>query len=155
MPHSIDDYARDPQLAMIDAAADPWFRQFIEPTDIELVPVNLGGGVQAQAQALARGAVRRVIDRILAKLLAAGIDLKNWICSRDEFDLCSKLNTPIGDLMRQLHDSLRNRFVECGQLVLGVVGLKIPILGTFLLIFSGVAFINNAILELCDCPRGA
>ena len=49
---SIDDYVRNPQQALIDAAADPGLKHFIEPSDLELVTVDLGDGTQAEVQAL-------------------------------------------------------------------------------------------------------
>jgi hypothetical protein len=72
---SIDDYVRNPQQALIDAAAEPSLQQFIDPADIELVTIDLGGGRQAQARALARGSVRKVIERILAKARQGGINI--------------------------------------------------------------------------------
>lgn len=74
---SINDYARNPQQALIDAAASPEFREFIEPADLELVTVDLPDGTRAQMQALAGPAIRKVIKRIIAKGHKAKIDIKN------------------------------------------------------------------------------
>jgi hypothetical protein len=92
---SIDDYAADLNLALVDAAADPIFKQFMEPDDVEVTTITLDNGhgirVQAQAQALARGSIRRVLERILEGARNAGADMRQWICSRSEFNLCAKL----------------------------------------------------------------
>ena len=39
---SIADYEKDLQRALIDAAAEPSLRRFIDPYDLEVVTVDLG-----------------------------------------------------------------------------------------------------------------
>lgn len=149
---SIDDYARDPQKALIDAAAEPSLRRFIDPSDLELVTVDRGDGTQAQVQALARGAVRKVVDRIIAEGRKAGIDMKSWICSRDEFDLCSKLNTPVGDRMRKLDAFLKSKWTQGGIAAASLITLfTLPAVGAALTIFGALGFVNNVFVELCEC----
>lgn len=149
---SINDYARNPQQALIDAAASPEFREFIEPADLELVTVDLRDGTQAQVQALAGRSIGEVIKRIIAKGHKARVDLDDWICSPKEFDLCSKLDTPPGELMRQLDKFLNKKAAQGGAAVLGLVAIFVnPVLGGSLAIFSALGFINNYFVELCDC----
>ena len=151
---SIDDYIRNPLQALIDAAADPGLRQFIEPSDLELVAVDLGDGRQVEVQALSRRAVRRVIERILAKGREAKVDIKAWICSSAEFDLCSKLDMPLGQLMRELNEFLKNKWAQGGLNALGLAALFInPAVGISLTIFGVLGFVNNVFVELCDCPE--
>lgn len=38
---SISDYAKNPDQALIDAAADPFMRQFMDDSDIEVVSVDV------------------------------------------------------------------------------------------------------------------
>ena len=100
---------------------EPSILQFIDTSEIELVIVDLGGGVQGQAQALKKSAVKDVVERIIQKAKVSGADLNHWICSKSEFDLCAKLNTPPGDLMRQLHRFLNNKIVQAGVVISSVV----------------------------------
>src|SRR5438270_2135220 len=133
---SIADYQRNPEKVLIDIATNPAFQQFIDPSDLESVVVDLGDGTQAQVQALRQGSVRKVIDRIVTKGRQAGIDIKHWICSPDEFDLCSKLDNPIGELMRELNDFLNHKWVQGGVQAAGLITLfPVPYLGAALTIF--------------------
>lgn len=126
----------------------------MEPADLELITVDLRDGTQAQVQALARPAIGKVIKRIIAKGQKAGVDIKKWICSPDDFDLCSKLNTPPGELMRELDAFLNNKAAQGGAVVLGLVAIFVnPVLGASLAIFSALGFVNNVFVELCDCPK--
>ena len=153
---SIDDYARDSQKALIDVAAEPSLRRFIDASDLEWVTVDQGDGTQAQVQALARGAIRKVVNRIVAEGRKAGVDIKSWICSRDEFDLCSKLETPVGDRMRQLDAFLKSKWTQGGLAATGLITLfTLPALGVALTIFSALGFVNNVFVELCECPKRA
>ncbi|HEY0879850.1 MAG TPA: hypothetical protein VGE10_15485 [Zeimonas sp.] len=155
---AIDDYARDIQRALIDAAQDEVFRNFIDPTDIETVVVDLGDGTQMQAQALKRSSVREVLRRLIAAAMQAGVDLKQWICSPDEFNLCRKLaNSFPGAVMRELHDFLRSRWTQATTVALGGLAAFAQIAavltaGKFLAILAAIGFVNKEFVELCDCP---
>lgn len=144
-----EDYSNDLNRALIDAAKDPVFQQFMEPSDIDLVNVDLGNGIQAQAQALSRASIQRVIERILERARKAGADMKDWICSPKKFNLCDKLNLPLGELMRQLHDFLDNEWVQSGLLIATVFGA--PVGGHFLQILTGVGLGYGALAKLCAC----
>jgi hypothetical protein len=120
---SISDYAADPNRALIDAAADPVFREFMEAGDYELIAVDRGDGTQMQVQALARRSIKKVIERILARAREKGVDIRNWICSPDKFDLCSKLDTPVGELMRELNSFLKNEWTDRGLVFAHVLAL--------------------------------
>lgn len=147
------DYQNNPRRVLIDAVADPSIRQFIDASEIELVSIDLGGGLQGQAQALKKGSVRDVIERIIKKAKASGADLKYWICSRSEFNLCAKLNTPVGELMHQLHVFLDNKVVQGGIAISGVVSLfGTPAIGAALTIFTALGFFNSVFIKLCNCP---
>lgn len=153
---SIDVYAKDPLQALIDAAAEPALRKFIEPSDLELVTVNLEDGTQAQVQALARGSVPKVVHRLLVEARRVGIDIKDWICSPSEFNLCSKLNTPVGERMRQLNEFLKRKWTQGGVAAAGLVALfTTPAVGAAIAIFSALGFVNNVFVELCECPISA
>lgn len=153
----IDDYARDIQRVLIDAAQDEVFRNFIDATDLESVVIDLGDGTQAQAQALKRSSVREVLQRLMAAAARAGVDLKHWICSADEFDLCRKLaNSFPGAVMRELHDFLRRRWTPATTVALGAVAAFAQIAavltaGKFLAILAAIGFVNKEFLELCNC----
>jgi len=155
---AIDDYARDIQRALIDAAQDEVFRNFIDPTDLETVVVDLGDGTQMQAQALKRSSVRQVLQRLIAAAMQAGVDLKHWICSPDEFDLCRKLaNSFPGAVMRELHDFLRSKWTQATTVSLGAIVAFAQIaaaltVGKFLAILAAIGFVNKEFLELCGCP---
>ncbi len=153
----IDDYARDIQSVLIDAAQDAVFRKFIGPTDLETVVVDLGDGTQTQAQALKRSSAREVLRRLIAAAMQAGVDLKQWICSPDEFDLCRKLAHSFpGAVMRELHDFLRRRWTQATTVALGAVAAFAQIAavltaGKFLAILAAIGFVNKEFLELCNC----
>jgi hypothetical protein len=151
---SFDDYIKNPEQALIDAATDPGLRQFIEPSDLGFVTVQLGDGTQAQVQALSRKAIRRVVERIIARGHELKVNIKTWICSPEEFDLCSKLDMPIGQLMRMLNEFMKNKFVKGGvhAAALGALFMN-PAVTASLEIFNAIGFINDAFVELCDCPE--
>lgn len=150
---SITDYVKDPQKALIDAAADPSLRQYMEPSDIESVFIDYGDGLRAEAEALAGRSVRKFIDRITDKAAQAGVNLMEWICSSEEFNLCSKLDTAVGELMCQLDDFLKNKIAQGGIAAAGLITLfTAPALGAALTIFGALGFVNNAFVELCNCP---
>ena len=112
---SIDDYETDLKHVLIDAAADPFFREFMERDDLEFIAVDRGDGTQEQVQALSRRSVRRVLEKIIKRARQKGVDIKHWICSVTEFDLCGKLKDTLpGQLMRALHDFLRDKRIEGG-----------------------------------------
>lgn len=151
---SVDDYEHDPTRVLIDAVADPIFRSEMEPEDIEIITVTWADGTQGQVQALSRGAVPRVIGRIIRRCQHKGADLKDWTCSKDEFDLCGKLaNTPPGKIMRLLHDFLEKKWVQSGFFLVDVFtfGAATPV-GIFLLIFGGLCLVDDYIVDLCHCP---
>jgi hypothetical protein len=156
----IDDYARDPQRALIDIVQDPVFRNFIDPSEIELVAVDLGDGTQTQAQALKRSAVSQVLRRLFDTAKQAQVDLRQWICSPDEFNFCGKLNNSLpGVMMKELNDFLRNRWTQATTVSLGAFAafsqlVAAVTLGKFLAVLAAVGFVNNAFVELCNCPGG-
>jgi hypothetical protein len=152
---TITDYALNPQQALIDAAAEPALRRFIDASDLEILTIDLGDGTQAQVQAIARGSVQKVIKRIISEGRQAGIDIKQWICSPDEFNLCSKLDTPTGERMRQLDTFLKNKWAQGGINAAGLITIfTLQPLGIVLTILSALGFVNNVFVELCDCPLG-
>jgi hypothetical protein len=127
----------------------------MESEDIEILTVTKADGTQGQVQALSRGAVPRVVGRVIKRCQKKGADLKDWTCSKDEFDLCRKLtNTPPGKVMRLLDDFLKNKLVQGGFVVVDIVtlGAALPV-GIFLAIFGGLCWIDGCIVDLCDCPR--
>ena len=154
---TISNYENNLQQALIDAATEPSLQQFIEPSDVETMLVDLGDGTQAEVQALSSAAVRKFIERILAKARQAGIDIKSWICSKAEFDLCQKLSeTSVGEVMRQLDEFLRNKWAQGGIATTGLITLfTLPALGAALAIFSAVGFLNNVFIDLCECAISA
>ena len=153
---TINDYVTDPNRALIDAATDPMFSQFMEPDDFELISVDRGDGTQIQVQALSRRSIRRVIEKILRQTRDVGVDIKTWICSPDEFNLCSKLKTPLGELMRDLHKFLESKWTQGGLVIVGFITITAtPAVSAFFAIFSAVGFINSAFVELCNCPHFA
>jgi hypothetical protein len=154
---SVADYEKNLQQVLIDAAAEPSISQFIDPNDLELITVDNADGSQSQVQALSRGAVRRVVERILAQGRQVDIDIKHWICSPDEFNLCAKLDTPVGKLMRDLDSFLKSKLTQGGLHATGLVMLfsPFPAVGVALTIFGALGFVNNVFVELCDCPVSA
>lgn len=150
------DYERNLDRVLIDAAAEPALRRFIDASEYETITVDLGDGRQAQVQALKRSAVHDVVERIVSEAAQVGVDLKNWICSPEEgeFDLCSKLDTRVGERMRQLNAFLNRKWLEGGLHAVGLVTLfTAPALGTVLTIFSALGFVNGVFVELCECPE--
>src|ERR1700687_261523 len=110
---SLDDYEGDLDRALIDAAANPAFKAFMKPDDFELTAVARGDGTQAQVQAPSKKSIRQVLERMIQRAHQKGVDLKDWICSPTEFDLCGRLKkTKPGQVMHALHDFLRNKKVE-------------------------------------------
>ena len=156
MPPTIEDYQRNPERVLIDIATDPVFKQFIDSSDLELVAVDLGDGTQKQTQALKQGSVRQVIDRIVTRGLRVGVDIKDLICSPIEFDLCSKLDSPVGEQMRFLNDFFNDKWAQGGVHAAGLIALfTAPYLGTALTILSVLGWVNGVFVELCDCPKCA
>jgi hypothetical protein len=148
----IDDYEMDLQRALIDAAAEPALRPYIDAADLETRTIDLGDGSQAQVQAIAADAVKRVIERLVTQARKAGADLKTWICSPDEFNLCARLGGRTGDVMRQLHAFLNRKWAQGGLNAAALAALfTLPGIGAALTIFSALGFINNVFVELCDC----
>jgi hypothetical protein len=150
---SIEDYERNLDQVLIDAASDPVFRSQMEPADIELIVVDRGDGTLAQVQALSRRSVHRVLERLMQRCKNKGADLKGWVCSKDKFDLCSKLDWPPGKLMRALHAFTSKEWVEGGFVLVDVFTLPAaPPVGAFFTIFGGLCFVNGRIVVLCGCP---
>jgi hypothetical protein len=147
---SFEEYANNLNLALIEATENPVFLHFMEPDDIETVAYDLGNGLQAQEQALARASVQRVIERIFKWAQDAGVNLHHLICSKDKFNLCAKLNLPPGELMRQLHDFLANEFVAAGLLIAGAA-ITAPIWAHFLLILSAIGIGFGVLAKICGC----
>ncbi|SFZ79054.1 hypothetical protein [Chitinimonas taiwanensis] len=150
---SIADYIQEPQKALIDAATEPSLRRFIDSSDLELVTITLGDGTQAQVQALAHGSVRRVVERIISEGRRAGVNIQEWICSPSEFNLCTKLNTPVGQRMRELDAFLNNKWTQGAINAAGLITLfTLPAVGVCLTLLSAIGFVNNVFIELCECP---
>ena len=150
---SIDDYEMDLQRVLIEAAAEPALRPFIDAADLETRTIDLGDGSQAQVQAIAAGAVKRVIERIVTEARKAGADLKAWICSPDEFNLCARLSGKAGDVMRQLHAFLNKKWTQGGLNAAALAALfTAPGIGAALTIFSALGFVNAVFVDLCECP---
>jgi hypothetical protein len=143
---------------LIDAVSDPVLKHFIEPGDIETVIVDLGGGAQSQVQALSGKSVKRVVQKLLAAAKQGGVDLLNWICSPEEFDLCGKLKTTsIGKVMRLLDEFLKKKWTAATTTTLGTIKafsiLALPgALFQFLAVFASLGFANRVFVELCRCP---
>lgn len=153
----IDDYIANPDQALIDAVKDPIFKQFITPSDIDLVVVTQGG-VQSQAQALKKSSVGPVIQRALAASKAAGSDLLNLICSPKEFNLCYTLRGALpGVAMTMLNDFLANRIARWATAGVGIftaftAGTLAVVAGKFIAILVALGLVHHELLKLCNCP---
>ncbi|MDO9554883.1 hypothetical protein, partial [Rhodonellum sp.] len=145
----------NPNLALIDAFQLESFREFMEESDIELVVVDRGDGTQAHIQALSLRSVNQVLRRIIKRCEESGVDLKKWICDKDEFDLCRKLDLPIGERMRQLDEFFRYKRAQAAIIVVDVLLaiLAPPTFGLFLTLLAVLGWLNNYFLELCDCSN--
>ena len=152
--HSLDYYTEHPDQVLIDAAADPVFRSVMDPTDVQLVTLDRGDGTQVQVEALSRGSIRKVFERVLRRCREKGVELKRWICSSEDFNLCAKLNTPVGALMRQLHEFLERKWAERGVALAHIftIGAALPV-EAFLGIVTALFLVNKELVELCDCPK--
>jgi hypothetical protein len=154
---TIFDYAADPQRALVDAATDPVFKQFIDSSDVEVVTVTQGG-VQSQAQALKKSSVSKVIRRILAASKAAGENLLDLICSPNEFNLCYQLKNSLpGVAMTMLNDFLISkigRWVSAGVGIFAAfaVGSVAVVAGKFVAIFVAIGIAYEDLHKLCNCP---
>jgi hypothetical protein len=155
----IDDYIADPQRALIDAAADPVFQHFITPEDLTPVVVDLGGGLQGQVMTVKAEAVGRVLRRLLEAAQQAGIDLKDWICSPREFNLCYQLKNALpGVAMTALSDLLVSRIGRLGVTALGAYtafsSLAVAaVLGKFAAVLAVLGWTYHELERLCNCPR--
>ena len=148
----IDDFAKDPNAARIAAATDPIFLKFIErDNDLESITIDLGDGRQAQVQAIKVPSIKPVLERIIASTRGTTADVERWICV--EFRLCDRLDTAVGDLMRQLFAFLEQRWVT---VALNLFGLFTgPQINAFIAIFSCLGLTHNALRELCKCDGEA
>ncbi|MCE0496925.1 MAG: hypothetical protein LV481_03145 [Methylacidiphilales bacterium] len=154
MPPSINDYETDLDRARRDAAANPLFRDFLESGDFEMMVVDGGDGTQMQVQALAGRSVQRVLEKVSAWAREKGVDMKEAICSPNGFNLCSKLNMPVGQRMRELDAFLKSMWTEGALAIAGVAAIAAnPAFGWFLAIFGALGFINKAFVGLCNCPK--
>ena len=148
----IDDYVNDPDQALIDAITDPNIREYIEPQEIVTLTISMPDGTQAQIQALSRASIKAVLGRILQKGRAAQVRIRDLICSPDEFNLCEKLQTPTGELLRQLDSFLKSKWTQGGMGAAGVVTIfAFTPIGNAISIFAALGLINNFFIELCDC----
>jgi len=148
----MDDYERNPDRALVDAAAHPFFRLEMEADDIEIISVDLGNGTLGQAEALKRSSIRKVVTKLLERLRTAGANVKEWICSPDYFDLCARLrDTPVGEVMRRLRDFLANKWAERGLVIGHVFGIPFEPVGIFFAILSALLVTNKEIFDLCEC----
>lgn len=152
---SPDDYVAHPEQVLIDAAHDPIFQSFMEETDFELITVTLGG-VQSQVQALSRRSIRKVVEKALARCHERKVEVKQWICSPlpEGFDLCGRLNTPPGKLMRELDAFLNKKWTVRGMALVDVFTMAAATnVGVFLGILGGLICLNRELVNLCDCPK--
>jgi hypothetical protein len=147
-----DRYVDRPQQALIDAAADPVFKDVMDDGDLETLTINVAG-TQMAVLALKRDAVRKVVDRIVARCQKSGADIKHWICSPDEFDLCKRLKTTApGKLMIDLHDFLEKRWTHTGIVLAHVFVIPAAhVVGAFLAILAGLLVANKELVDLCNC----
>jgi len=147
---SFDAYDTNPGQVLIDAVDDPIFRTFLEPGDIELVTIQQGG-TQAQAQALSVAAVPRVVRRVIGHIQKHNLRITDRICAPSPvgFDFCSKASTPLGQLMRQLHDFLKGPFGAAGVTIANIF-LPHPA-ADFLKIFTALLAIYGKLIKLCNC----
>lgn len=153
--HSIQEYVEDINLALYDAANDPVFMAFMEPTDFETVAIAVGS-VQEQVRALSRQSTQKVINKIIARAKAGGSDIRKWICSPDEFDLCSKLHTLLmARLMVELHRFLEEHIPKNAESLAEVFTIAVPGLEPFLRVFAAVGLASSALVWLCNCPEAS
>lgn len=149
---TFEEYDHNLEQVLIDAAADPVFRSLMEPGDIELIG-DRGGSSQGQVEALSRGSVGRLLQRFMDRCNRKGADLKGWVCSRNKFNLCAKLDLPPGKAMRALHAFTSNEWVEGGFNLANIFALTAPSpVSVVLTIFGGLCFVDGQIVKLCDCP---
>lgn len=153
--HSIQDYAEDIDLALYDAANDPVFTALMDPTDFETIAIA-DGNVQEKVTALSRQSAQKVINKIILRAKAGGHDIRDWICSRKEFDLCSKLdNWTMTRLMVELHQFLEEYIPKEAEQFAEVFTIAVPALDSFLRIFAAVGLASSAFVSLCNCPKAS
>lgn len=150
---TIHEYINNEQKTLIDAAADPVIRRFIDESDLETLTIDLGDGTQSQVEALSIGSIKEIIRKIMDEATNSGVELKYYICSDLEFNLCAKLDLPVGELMVNLDAFLRSKKVEGGLILAGLILLCMEptAVAPMLTILSSLGFVNNAFIELCEC----
>jgi len=153
---NISDYVRNPDLALVDAISDPGLKSFIAQTDLQVIAVDFGGGVQAQFQALSRGAIEKVLSQYMAKLKQAGADLQSWICHPSEFNLCDKLRNPVSTVTQELEKFLNKRWIKAGidivhlsALITGLV--SIHVVAASIAIVCVLGNMDGFFRDLCNC----
>lgn len=128
----------------------------MDPEDLQTMLIDVGDGTQTAVEALARGSVTKVLRRIATKFQQAGIDIKDWICNPNEFDLCEKLKTTLpGKLMEDFNAFFSNKWTERGltaaHAATVIPALALHAFAPFLVTFAALGVINKGFVELCDC----
>ncbi|NYT72485.1 hypothetical protein HZU72_08610 [Halomonas sp. QX-2] len=151
---SIHDYEGKLEKSLIDAASLPDLRKFMEPSDIEQKVIDYDGGLQARVDSLNALSVRKFIERIISEARQKGVDLKEWICGKKQFNLCEKLDSPLGDVMRRLDEFIKNKISQGGKEIIALAAAfstKLASLEPLLVLFGAIGFFNNVFINLCDC----
>lgn len=155
----IQGYVENPQQALINAAADPIFKTFIEANQFQLVAVAYGG-VQVQQQALSRAAVSSAISEIIKQAKNAGMNMEDWICSKKGFDICSQLNTPTIVTIHRMYDYIFNtrpvyeaffELVAAHVMAGTAAAIVTAALHPFIVLFCTIGITYNEFTRLCKC----
>ncbi|GFZ98516.1 hypothetical protein GCM10010923_03360 [Blastomonas marina] len=154
----IDDYIAAPELALIDAAEDSAFDEFILPEDYTFIVVNQGG-IQAQVRALSAFSAASVIRRLIERMKQQGAAIQDWICksaAEGGFDLCAKLASgrPLAEIMKSLQQFLQRKIVILVNSGVGLLtfatGLPDPI-SVFTALFAVIGLTSEELARYCGC----
>lgn len=156
----IDDYADDPSRAFSDALIDPVFSTFFKEPYIEYrIATGERDGVQFQyqVQALSSKGARDAVKRIIARFQELGVNLKDWVCSPEEFNFCEVMRSHAAGVgLRKLYAFLENKWVQAGTMTLSVITsfatlVVAAALGNLLALLAAIGWATGEFIEMCGC----
>jgi ABC-type phosphate/phosphonate transport system permease subunit len=147
----IEVYAENPDQILLDVSDAPEMQEFIDPKeDLESATLSQGQTAQ-QVLALRRSSIAAVMARILKRLQALGLQLRQLICGTgpNEFDYCAKRKKMN---QYQLIVMLRNFLTNNFTLAAAAIGTLIAWLNAVIVAFIALGHVEKGIAQMCNCP---
>lgn len=143
-------YFQDESKFLAEAVHDPYLALFIRDDEKEVIAVDLGDGMQAEALCLKHDDIEAVAHRVMedlsAKFHKVELDFKAIICV--EFEYCKQMQDGNkASVLRRLEDFLNHELTQIGAGWADILGAGGVLSASIVMLL----YLSKQFKNMCEC----